>query len=123
MTAFITAFLIIVGSLFMVLAAVGVARMPDLYTRMHAATKVGTMGVSSIVLAVAVHFESMKVVAPALMIIVFMLATAPVAAHMIGRAAYEFGVPFWKGTVVDEWKRQPGVNPPPDTPAPTNRDG
>jgi multicomponent Na+:H+ antiporter subunit G len=101
------------GTLFMLLSAIGIARMPDLFTRMHAATKVGTVGVSGIVLAAALHFEQMKVAAPALLIIVFMLATAPVAAHMIGRAAYEFGVELWKGTVVDEWKSQRPPKPPP----------
>jgi len=96
----------LIGSLFMLLSAIGIIKMPDLFTRMHAATKVGTVGVSGIVLAVAVHFQEMKVVAPALLIIVFFLATAPVAAHMIGRAAYEMGVELWKGTVIDEWKQQ-----------------
>jgi multicomponent Na+:H+ antiporter subunit G len=103
----ITAMLMLVGSLFMLLSAFGILRMPDVFTRMHAATKVGTVGVSGIVLAVAVHFEEMKVVAPALLIIVFFLATAPVAAHMIGRAAYQFGVELWKGTVIDQWKNPP----------------
>lgn len=90
----------------MLLSAIGIVKMPDLFTRMHAATKVGTVGVSGIVLAVAIHFDQMKVAAPALLIIVFFLATAPVAAHMIGRAAYEMGVELWKGTVIDEWKKQ-----------------
>ncbi|HMO51406.1 MAG TPA: monovalent cation/H(+) antiporter subunit G [Kiritimatiellia bacterium] len=106
MSEAITAILLLIGSVFMLLSAVGVVRMPDLFTRMHAATKVGTVGVSSIVLAAAFYFQDMKVVAPALLIIVFFLATAPVAAHMIGRAAYEFGVALWKGTVIDEWKKQ-----------------
>lgn len=91
------------GSLFMLLSAVGVLRMPDLFTRMHAATKVGTVGVSGLMLAVAVHMDSLKVTAPALTIIAFFLVTAPIAAHMIGRAAYHFGVPLWKGTIIDEW--------------------
>lgn len=94
----------------MLLSAIGLVKMPDLFTRMHAATKVGTVGVSGIVLAVAVHFEQMKVVAPALLIIVFFLATAPVAAHMIGRAAYEMGVELWKGTRIDEWKNRKSDN-------------
>jgi len=105
------------GSFFMLLSAIGIVKMPDLFTRMHAATKVGTVGVIGIVLAVAVHFEQMNVVAPALLIIVFFLATAPVAAHMIGRAAYEMGVELWKGTVIDEWKNQKqpdDSNPPPN---------
>jgi len=108
----ITAILMLLGSLFMLLSAFGILRMPDVFTRMHAATKVGTVGVSGIAMAVAVHFEEMKVVAPALLIIVFFLATAPIAAHMIGRAAYEFGVELWKGTVIDQWKNPPA--PPKD---------
>ena len=113
MNDIITSALLLIGSLFMLLSAIGIIKMPDLFTRMHAATKVGTVGVSGIVLAVAVHFEQMKVAAPALLIIVFFLATAPIAAHMIGRAAYEMGVALWKGTVIDEWKKQ---RPPPPKP-------
>ena len=103
MNDIVTVILMLSGSLFMLISTIGVVRMPDLFTRMHAATKVGTVGVSAIVLAVAVHFERMSVAAPALLITVFLLATAPVAAHMIGRAAYQLGVELWKGTVVDEW--------------------
>lgn len=106
MNDWITSLLMLAGSVFMLLSAIGLVKMPDLFTRMHAATKVGTVGVSGIVLAVAAHFGEMKVAAPALLIIVFFLATAPVAAHMIGRAAYEMGVELWKGTVVDEMKRR-----------------
>jgi multicomponent Na+:H+ antiporter subunit G len=97
------------GSLFMFLSAIGILRMPDLFTRMHAATKVGTVGIIGIVSGVAIHFEEMKVVAPAILIILFFLATAPVAAHMIGRSAYLFGVELWKGTVVDEWRGKTGI--------------
>ncbi len=96
--------LMLTGSLFMLISAIGLLRMPDLFTRMHAATKVGTVGIVGIVTATAIHFGEMKVSAPAILIIVFFLATAPVAAHMIGRAAYLFGVPLWKKTVVDEWR-------------------
>jgi len=96
--------LMVTGSLFMLLSAIGVVRMPDLFTRMHAATKVGTVGVSGLMLAVALHFGTLSVVAPALAVIMFVLVTAPIAAHMIGRAAYHFGIPLWKGTVVDEWR-------------------
>ena len=94
----------------MLLSAIGIIRMPDLFTRMHAATKVGTVGVSGIVLSLAIHFEEMKIVAPAILIIVFFLATAPIAAHMIGRAAYDIGVELWKGTVVDEWNKHKPKN-------------
>lgn len=97
-------FFVLTGSVFMLISAVGLLRMPDLFTRMHAATKVGTVGIVGIVTAAAIHFGEMRVAAPAVLIIVFFLATAPVAAHMIGRAAYLFGVPLWKKTVIDEWR-------------------
>lgn len=113
MSDIVTSVLMLTGSLLMLLSAIGIVRMPDLYTRMHAATKVGTVGVSAVVLAVAVHFEHMKVVAPSLLIIVFFLATAPVAAHMIGRAGYEFGVALWEKSVIDEWKKQKRPPSPP----------
>lgn len=101
----LSTFFMLIGSFFMLVSALGIFRMPDLFTRMHAASKVGTVGVSNVVLAAAVHFEEMLVVAPALLIFVFFLATAPVAAHMIGRSAYQSGVKLWSGTVIDELKK------------------
>ncbi len=113
----VTMFLMVSGSVFMLLAAVGVLRMPDLYTRMHAATKVGTIGVIGVMLAVAVHFAELGIVTRSILIILFFLITAPVAAHMIGRSAYFSRTPMWKGTVVNEWPTPPseqGQGPDPD---------
>lgn len=105
----VIAFFMLAGSAFMLLSAVGILRMPDLFTRMHAATKVGTVGIIGIVIAVAFYFQDMKVVAPAILIILFFLATAPVAAHMIGRSAYLFGSKLWPGTLIDEWRGKTGI--------------
>ncbi len=102
MNDIITALLMIFGASFMLLAAVGVLRLPDLFIRMHAATKSGTLGVSGMLLALAVHFDDLGVAIRAGLAIVFLFLTAPVAAHFIGRAAYIVGVPLWEGTVVDE---------------------
>jgi multicomponent Na+:H+ antiporter subunit G len=105
----VTAGLLVVGSAFALLAAVGVLRMPDLFTRMQAATKSTTLGVGCILLAVAVYFGELGVTARALLTIAFLLLTAPIAAQMIGRAAYVVGVPLWKDTVIDELReRHPG---------------
>ena len=98
----LTAALVIAGGLFALAAALGVLRLPDVFIRMHASTKAGTLGCGLILVAVAVHFGEAGIVARALAAIVFLLLTAPVAAHMIGRAAYRTGVPLWKGTVIDE---------------------
>ena len=100
----LTCFFLLSGGIFSFLAAVGVLRMPDLFTRMHAATKVGTVGVSLIAIGVMVHFGTLTVNTRGLLIIAFFLLTAPVAAHMIGRAAYRSGVPMYDRTEIDEWQ-------------------
>ncbi len=86
----------------MFLAALGMVRFPDVFMRMQAATKAGTVGVAALLAAVAVHFGELGVTGAALLIIVFVLLTAPVAAHMIARSAYLIGVPKWDYTVQDE---------------------
>jgi multicomponent Na+:H+ antiporter subunit G len=96
--------LLLVGALFMFIAALGLVRMPDLMTRMHATTKSGVLGAGLMLLGVAVYFADAGVLARALAIIIFTMLTAPVAAHAIGRAGYFVGVPFWEGTVKDELK-------------------
>ncbi|MEQ6916939.1 monovalent cation/H(+) antiporter subunit G [Halomonas aquatica] len=109
MIEFLKGTLILSGAIFMFLAALGLVRLPDLLTRMHATTKAATLGATLIMLAVAVHFAEVAVVARALGVIFFILMTAPVAAHVIGRAGYFVGVRLWSGTVKDELK--PHYNP------------
>jgi multicomponent Na+:H+ antiporter subunit G len=106
MNDLVTAVLLVAGAGFGLIAAIGVVRMPDTFTRMHPATKTGTLGVGCIVLAVLVHFGTIEIAAQALLIIAFLFLTAPVAAHMIGRAAYFVGVPTWEKTVIDELEGQ-----------------
>lgn len=98
----IESLLILSGATFMLVAALGVLRLPDLLTRMHATTKAATLGVSLIMLAVALHFAVESVVARAFGVILFILLTAPVAAHVIGRAGYFVGTRLWSGTIKDE---------------------
>ena len=94
--------IILIGSFFVFVAAVGIVRMPDVYVRMHAATKAGTLGSGLLLLAVAVQAEELDVVLRALAAVLFLIATTPVAAHLLGRASYISGVPLWKGTELDE---------------------
>ena len=94
--------LLLTGALFLLLAAAGAVRMPDLFTRMQAATKAATLGVGCTLLAVALYVNNFAVTVRALLVIAFIFLTAPVAAHMIGRAAYFIGVPLWQGTKIDE---------------------
>jgi len=106
----VTAALVVAGGLFALAAAVGIVRLPDVLLRMHASTKAGTLGCGLILLAVAVHFGETSIVARAVAALVFLLLTAPVGAHMIGRAAYRSGVPLWRGTVIDEMAASRGTD-------------
>lgn len=100
--AFAAGILIIVGSVFSLLAAVGIVRLPDLYSRMHAASKAGTIGSSLMLFALAVVAEDFATFTRALAGVVFFLLTAPVAAHLLARAAYTVGYRLWSGSVIDE---------------------
>ncbi|MDV6029170.1 MAG: monovalent cation/H(+) antiporter subunit G [Phycisphaera sp. RhM] len=102
MNDLVTIVLLITGTAFALLASVAVVRMPDLYTRMHGATKSATLGVGCTILAAAVQFADMETTTVAILVIGFIFLTTPVAAHMIGRAAHQKKVPKWSGTVVDE---------------------
>jgi multicomponent Na+:H+ antiporter subunit G len=102
MSETISDLLILTGATFLLLAAVGVVRMPDLFTRMQSASKASTLGIGCVLLALAFHFPGISVNIRVVGTITFFFLTAPITAHLIGRAAYFVGVPIWKGTVVDE---------------------
>lgn len=97
---------LLTGTFFMLLAGIGLLRMPDLFLRMSAATKASTLGVGFILLAAALYFDELGTTSRALATIVFIFLTAPVAAHRIGRAAYFDGVPLWRGTQRDDLSGQ-----------------
>lgn len=102
MTEIVVIALLAVGSALMLLAGVGVVRMPDLFTRMHVATKSATLGVGLILVGVAIYFGDLGVFTRALLVVLFFFLTAPVGAHLLGRAGYIVGVPLWQGTKWDE---------------------
>ncbi|MBL1213246.1 MAG: monovalent cation/H(+) antiporter subunit G [Ignavibacteriae bacterium] len=104
MKEIISAVFIVLGTLFIFISALGILRMPDLFMRMSATTKTATLGVGFILLGTAIHFWEIGIFSRAMIIISFLMLTAPVAAHMIGRAAYFNDVPLWKGTRHDELK-------------------
>jgi len=94
---------IIVGLAFDVFGCLGLVRLPDVYNRLQAATKCVTMGTCSILfgsfLIVGFTAAGMK----ALLCIVFLMLTAPVAAHAIARGARRSGIPLCPGSVVDRY--------------------
>lgn len=90
------------GTFFILVAVVGLNRMPDLYTRMHGTTKSTTLGITAIVLATIVYFGTSAAITRAILVVVFFFLTAPIATHMLARAAYLRDVERWSGTVLDE---------------------
>lgn len=97
--------LVILGGFFCLVAGLGILRLPDVLIRMHASTKAGTLGSGLILVAVAFFFADTATVTRALLAIVFLLITAPVAAHMIGRAAFRAGTPLWQ-TKIEEGTKE-----------------
>ena len=105
MTDAVTAIAWLVGSAFALLAAVGLLRMPDVFTRMQAATKASTLGLTCLLIGTAVQMGDLASVIRVASIGAFVLLTTPVSGLVIARASYFAAVPLWKGTVLDERKR------------------
>lgn len=104
--ALITVLLLITGGAFALISAIGIFRMPDTLTRMQSATKAGTLGVGCLFFSVAVYFDDLGVTVRALLVLAFLFLTAPVAAHMIGRAAYSVGAGAVDYNVIDELRQR-----------------
>lgn len=100
--AVFTAILILGGAAFAVVGAIGLNRFPDVYSRMHAASKAGTVGSGLLLLAVGVHSGELSVLARALAGFFFFVLTAPVSAHLLAIAALKAGYPMSDKTVTNE---------------------
>ena len=99
---------IVAGVLFIVVSAIGLLRLPDLYTRAHAASKSATLGVMCILLGVFFHFwlneDHLK---PTILLgILFLFITGPVGGHIMSRSSYIAGVKPWSGTGRDDLKSE-----------------
>lgn len=92
------------GAVFILIAAIGIYRMPDFYTRLSVTVKAGTLGVGCILAATAIHFYDFSVTTKVFAIIFFIFITSPVAAYMISRTAYISGIRLWDKSILDELK-------------------
>ena len=104
MSNFIGLVFIGIGLVFDVFGCLGLIRLPDVYNRLQAATKCVTLGTCSILfgtfLMVGWTQQGMK----AILCMIFLILTSPVAAHAIARGAHRSGVKLWDGSVVDRYK-------------------
>lgn len=81
--------LILIGAVFTLIGSIGLARLPDFYTRLHGPTKATTLGAGALIIASVAHFTGQEGVVnlPEVLVILFLFLTAPVSAHLVARAA------------------------------------
>lgn len=94
--------LLLLGSLFCLLAAVGVLRFPDVYTRLHAAAKAGPLGAGLVLFGAGVGTGNIVVVVKCALGLVFLGLVGPVSAHLLARAAYRTATPAVNTVSIDE---------------------
>ncbi|MFO7958112.1 MAG: monovalent cation/H(+) antiporter subunit G [Candidatus Brocadiia bacterium] len=92
-----------VGLLFDLFGCIGLVRLPDIYTRLQAATKSVTLGTCMILIGAAIYTGLGPAGVKALICMVFVLMTSPTAAHAVARGAYKFGVKLEEPTIVDRY--------------------
>lgn len=98
----VIAILSTIGTLAIFFAALGILRMPDFYLRLSVTVKAATLGVGLLLVCAAILFPDVSVTTKAIAIIFFLIITSPIAAHMIGKAAYFAGTTLWVETATDE---------------------
>ncbi len=104
MNEIITLTFVVVGIFFDLFGCVGLIRLPDVYNRLQASTKCVTLGTCSILFGVVIKFGFTAAGIKALICIVFLLLTSPVAAHALARGAHRSGIPLWQKSVCDKYK-------------------
>ncbi|WP_372966028.1 Na+/H+ antiporter subunit G [Marinobacter sp.] len=97
--------LLLLGGAFTLVGAIGLARLPDFFTRLHGPTKATTVGVGAIMLSSVIYFSSHghSIGISEILITVFLLMTAPVSANMLAKAAMHMGVKSMDNTQGNPW--------------------
>ena len=95
-------FFLFVGLFFMLVGAIGVVRLPDVFHRLHAASKCSTLGMMGIALAACLHVGTADVVAKSIALILFIFVSTPVGSHILAKAAHRDKAEQWDGTLSDE---------------------
>jgi multicomponent Na+:H+ antiporter subunit G len=99
---YVAGILVIIGAAFALVATIGIVRLPDIYSRMHAASKAGTVGSGAMLIALAVFADEPATTLRAIAAVAFVMLTAPVSAHLLAKASYSAGYRLWKNSVVDD---------------------
>ncbi len=112
----IIAFFILFGSTFVLVGAIGLFRLPDIFMRLHAPTKASTVGVGSVLVASAIYFSYFSVEGPGvsvheILISIFLFITAPITGHLIAKAAIRLRVSHTSSGVLPEEPTRPSATP------------
>ncbi len=95
--------LVLIGSIFLFLGALGIIRMPDVFNRLQAGTKATTLGALSLILGIG--FMNSGYLWKSIVLIIFIVLTNPISSSTIARASYKLKVPMFKGTVIKTEKK------------------
>jgi multicomponent Na+:H+ antiporter subunit G len=108
LTEIVISILLIIGTFFILSGSIGIIRFPDVYTRLHAATKASTLGVASLLIGAFIYmaYDEHIISGKLILGIIFVLLTAPVSGHMISRAAHRSGVKLWEGSAKDDYEEK-----------------
>ncbi|MGS4345428.1 monovalent cation/H(+) antiporter subunit G [Myroides odoratus] len=112
MTDILIMILSTLGAIFILIASIGIFRMPDFYTRLSITIKAATLGIGCILGAAAIHFSEFSITTKVFAIVFFLFITSPVAAFLIARTAYMTGIKLWNKSVIDELKDRYGFDEP-----------
>ena len=103
----VSSVLMLAGAVIAVIAAAGLLRLPDVFARMHVATKPATLGITLCLTGAALRVPGASAVTKLVLAIIFQLVTTPAAGHLLGRAAHAARAPMSKYTVLDELRSLP----------------
>ncbi len=98
----LAAVFLLAGLFFFFVGALGVVRLPDVYHRLHAASKSSTLGLIGLLLAAACHLGTAEVGVKAIAVMLFLCVANPIGGHLLAKAALKAKTPQWDGTLSDE---------------------
>lgn len=102
MSELVSTVLVLAGALLMLIAAVGVVRLPDVLCRSHAVAKALTLGIFLLLLGYWVHLGDQQTAFKILLAIGFQLITIPVASHLVGLLSLQKNLPRWRHRPMDD---------------------
>lgn len=90
------------GAVFILIASIGIYKMPDFYSRLSVTIKATTLGIGCVLVAATMFFSDFSVTTKAIAIMFFLIITSPVAAFLVGKVGYMTGTKLWKHSIMDE---------------------